>query len=199
MTLPFMYWMPKMHYSPSRARFIVASSACSSKPLSQAVSKVFKLLFHQVQNFHAKSTFYKNYNRFWVIENSSPIIERLNSLNRRKKAQDISTYDFSTLYTKLQHSDLVRVLEGIIDFAQKGGRKREYGNRKYVSFSKRDAFWCKKRCGKMCFSIPELKVLTAHLITETYFEFGNLVFRQSIEILHYSGQTSICINTSMTI
>ena len=182
MTLPFMYWMPKMHYSPSRARFIVASSACSSKPLSQAVSKVFKLLFHQVQNFHAKSTFYKNYNRFWVIENSSPIIERLNSLNRRKKAQDISTYDFSTLYTKLQHSDLVRVLKGIIDFSQKGGRKRENGNRKYVSFSKRDAFWCKKRCGKMCFSIPELKVLTAHLITETYFEFGNLVFRQSIGI-----------------
>ena len=34
----------------------------------------------------------------------------------------------------------------------------------------------------MCFSIPELKVLTAHLITETYFEFGNLVFRQSIGI-----------------
>ena len=85
MTLPFMYWMPKMHYSPSRARFIVASSACSSKPLSQAVSKVFKLLFHQVQNFHAKSTFYKNYNRFWVIENSSPIIERLNSLTSIKR------------------------------------------------------------------------------------------------------------------
>ena len=66
MTLPFMYWMPKMHYSPSRARFIVASSTCSSKLLSQAISKVFKLLFHQVQNFHAKSTFYKNYNRFWL-------------------------------------------------------------------------------------------------------------------------------------
>ena len=64
MTLPFMYWKPKMHYSPSRARFIVASSTCSSKPLSLAISKVFKLLFHQVQNFDAKSTFYKNYNRF---------------------------------------------------------------------------------------------------------------------------------------
>ena len=61
MTLPFMYWMPKMHYSPSRARFIVAPSTCSSKPPSQAISKVFKLLFHQVQNFHAKSMFYKNY------------------------------------------------------------------------------------------------------------------------------------------
>ena len=182
MTLPFMYWMPKMHYSPSRARFIVASSTCSSKPLSQAISKVFKLLFHQVQNFHAKSTFYKNYNRFWVIENSSPIIEQLNSLNSKKKAKDISTYDFSTLYAKLKHSDLVQVLKGIIDFAQKGGRRKEDGNRKFISFSKMEAFWCKKRRGKMCFSMPELKALTDHLITETYFEFGNLVFRQSIGI-----------------
>ena len=135
MTLPFMYWMPKMHYSPS---------------ISKAISKVFKLLFHQVQNFHAKSTFYKNYNRFWVIENSSPIIEKLNSLNSKKKAKDISTYDFSTLYTKLKHSDLVQVLKGIIDFAQKGGRRKEDGNRKFISFSKREAFWCKKRRGKMC-------------------------------------------------
>ena len=181
-TLPFMYWMPKMHYSPSRARFIVASSKCSSKPLSQAVSKVFKLLFHQVQNFHAKSTFYKNYNRFWVIENSSPIIDKLNNINTKKKAKDISTYDFSTLYTKLQHSDLVCVLKHIIDFCQKGGGRKEDGNRRYISFSKRDAFWCKKRCGKMCFSMPELKALTDHLITETYFEVGNLVFRQSIGI-----------------
>ena len=189
MTLPFMYWMPKMHKMPktpkmpkSRAHFIVASSTCSSKPLSQAISKVFKLLLHQVQNFHAKSTFYKNYNRFCAIENSSPIIERLNSLNSKKKANDISTYDFSTLYTKLKHSYLVQVLKVIIDFARKSGRRKEDGNRKFISFSKREAFWCKKRRGKMCFSMPELKALTDHLITETYFEFGNLVFRQSIGI-----------------
>ena len=30
--------------------------------------------------------------------------------------------------------------------------------------------------------MPELKALTDHLITETYFEFGNVVFRQSIGI-----------------
>ena len=181
-TLPFMYWMPKMHYTPSRARFIVASSKCSSKPLSQAVSMVFKLLFHQVQSFHAKSMFYINFNRFWVIENSSPIIEKLNKINIKKKAKDISTYDFSTLYTKLQHCDLVKVLKEIIDFCHKGGGNKVDGNRKYISFSSGEAYWCKKRHGKMCFSMAELKALTDHLITETYFEVGNLVFRQSIGI-----------------
>ena len=106
----------------------------------------------------------------------------MNSLNSRKKAKDTSTNDFSTLYTKLKHSDLVQVLKGIIDFAQKGGRRKIDGNRKFISFSKREAFWCKKLRGKMCFSMSELKALTDHLITETYFEFGNLVFRQSIGI-----------------
>ena len=171
-----------MHYTPSRARFIVASSKCSSKPLSQAVSKVFKLIFHQVQNFHAKSTFYRNYNRFWVIENSSPIIDKLSKINNKKGARDISTYDFSTLYTKLQHSDLVSVLKDIVDFCQKGGKNKTDGNKKYISFSRREAFWCRKRHGKMSFSITELKSLTDHLITETYFEVGNLIFRQCIGI-----------------
>ena len=43
-TLPFIYWLPKMHYVPSRARFIVASSACSTKPLSKLASQLFKQL-----------------------------------------------------------------------------------------------------------------------------------------------------------
>ena len=40
--LPVIYWIPKMHYSPCRKRFIIASSNCSTKPLSQLASKAFK-------------------------------------------------------------------------------------------------------------------------------------------------------------
>ena len=36
-TLPIMYWTPKMHYTPSRARFIVSSAKCSTKPISRLV------------------------------------------------------------------------------------------------------------------------------------------------------------------
>ena len=85
-TLPIMYWTPKMHYTPSRARFIVSSAKCSTKPISRLVSNAFKLIFNQIQNFHAESKFYKNYNRFWVINNSKPLIERLDVINTRKKS-----------------------------------------------------------------------------------------------------------------
>ena len=45
-TLPIMYWTPKMHYTPSRARFIVSSAKCSTKPISRLVSNAFKLIFN---------------------------------------------------------------------------------------------------------------------------------------------------------
>ena len=122
--LPFLYLLPKMHYNPPRARFIIASSSCSTKPLSKITSSIFKHIFKQVRNFHEKSYSYKNYNQFWVIENSAPVIEKLRQINERKNAKDISTYDFSTLYTKLEHDNLIQNLNEIVDFAFKGGKKK---------------------------------------------------------------------------
>ena len=181
-TLPFMYWLPKMHYSPPRARFIVASSSCSSKPLSRLASSIYKHIFNQVRNFHTKSKFYSNYNRFWPIENSAPVIEKLLKLNKNKKAKDISTYDFSTLYTKLPHDDLLDNLDKVVDFAFQGGKGKKDGNRKYLTVCGRSAFWSKYKKGKNSFTKQQIKILTRHLIKETYFKVGNLLFNQCIGI-----------------
>ena len=175
-TLPIMYWTPKMHYTPSRARFIVSSAKCSTKPISRLVSNAFKLIFKQIQNFHAASKFYKNYNRFWVINNSKPLIERLDVINTRKKAKDISTFDFSTLYTKLPHNDLIKVLNSHIDFVFEGGTG------KFLGYSDSKVFWKKKATRKATISRSQLKALVKHLITRTYFAVGNLIIRQSIGI-----------------
>ena len=174
--LPIMYWTPKMHYTPSRARFIVSSSKCSTKPLSRIISNTFKCFCNQIRSFHDKSRFYKNYNRFWVINNTKPFIDQLNIINTRKKAKEISTFDFSTLYTKLPHGDLIRVLNTIIDFVFKGG------TRNYLGFSEFSTFWMKKPSGKQSFSKSKLKAVVKHLITNTFFEVGNLLLRQSIGI-----------------
>ena len=180
--LPFMYWLPKMHYNPPRARFIIASSSCSTKPLSKITSYIFKHIFNQVRSFHKKSTFYKNYNRFWVIENSFPIIEKLTSINNRKKARDISTYDFSTLYTMLPHDDLVANLNDIVDFAFCGGNDKKDGNRKYLTIRGSSTFWSKKKHGNNSYTKQQIKFLVSHLIKETYFQVGNLLFKQRIGI-----------------
>ena len=174
--LPIMYWIPKMHKTPVDARFIIASAKCSTKPLSKAVTKVFKLIFTQTKNFHAKSKFYSKYNKFWVVENSGAVIEKLDKINVRKKAKEISTYDFKTLYTKIDHANLVEKLNSIIDFVFKGGKA------KVIRFNDYRAYWSKSRKGKTFFTKNSLKSVVKHLIENCHFHIGNLLLSQIIGI-----------------
>ena len=144
--LPLMYWMPKLHKTPIEARFIIASRKCSTKPLSKAVSKVFKLIQSQMENFHKKSKFYNRYRKFCVVQNSDPIIKKLDKINSEKKDQNISTLNFSTLYTTLPHADLVKVLSEIIDFVFKSGRKT------FISVNKFSGYWSNIPSGIINFS-----------------------------------------------
>ena len=56
--------------------------------------------------------------------NADPVISTLKNINRKKKAKSISTYDFSTLYTKLPHDKLITQLSKVIDLVYKGGDKK---------------------------------------------------------------------------
>ena len=84
-----MYCFPKLHKTPIGDRFIIASKNCCTKPLSSVISKIFEILFKHVENFHNKSTFYSSYKKFCVVENSLPIIEKLDIINTRKRAKKI--------------------------------------------------------------------------------------------------------------
>ena len=172
-SLPIMYWTPKMHKTPTGARFIIASKSCSTKKISKSVSHCFKIILNQINNFHHKSTFYSQYKKYWVVQNSMQIISDLDKINKRKKAKSISTYDFATLYTKIPHQQLIASLEEAIDFAFNGGHK------KYLGFTDKRAFWSSKS-GDKHFTKSSLKVATKHLILSCYFIVGDKLFRQII-------------------
>ena len=175
-SLPLMYWTPKMHKNPSGCRFIIASKHCSTKPLSKSISSVFKLIFNQVEKFHKNAKFFNHYNKFWVLQNADPVLDILRNINRKKRAKSISTYDFSTLYTKLPHDKLIYQLSKVIDLAYKGGDKsfiRVTGNG--------HAFWSKTKKG-VSFSKQSLKIAVAHLIENCFFTVGNKVMKQAVGI-----------------
>lgn len=69
--------------------FLIIFLQCSTKPISKIVSKLFKKIFDQISNSHQKSTFYKNYNRSWVIRNVYPLIDKNDILNSDKKDRKI--------------------------------------------------------------------------------------------------------------
>ena len=133
--LPTIYWIPKLHKNPSKSRFIIASPVSSLKPLTKGVTSVFKLFFKQIERYSNKCRFYSGVNSFWTVLNNEPVINQINKLNERNKAETITTFDFSTLYTKIPHNKLVKVLNELTDFCFDGG----LGN--YIIVDKFGAKW----------------------------------------------------------
>ena len=123
-TLPDIYWTPKLHKNPAKFRFIIASKYCTLKSLSKKVASVFSLFNKQIETYSRKSHFYSGVKPYWIISNRDPVLNTIQKSVSRKSAKCVSSFDFSTLYTKIPHNKLLDVLCQIIDFAFKGGDKR---------------------------------------------------------------------------
>ena len=86
--------------------------------------------------------------------------------NRQKKsAKQISTFDFSTLYTKIPHDKLLDILYKVVDFVFKGD---------YMIINKQGcASWSSKSLLKEAIKFP---------LHDCFFSIGNITMIQVIEI-----------------
>ena len=155
-----MYWLPKIDKTPAGARFIVASYCCSTNPLSDAISNIFKMIFDTRENFHKKSFFYLGCNKFWVVQNSFPIVTMLNKSNVRKNT--FSAFDCSTLYATILHKFLPKVLPEVINFAFKSKV------RKRIGFSKTSIYWTSKGAIRRYFTNQTLVNAISFLINKYF-------------------------------
>ena len=85
-------------------------------PLLKDLTLIFKLCQGQVQSFNDKHRLWTGESGFWVIQNNTPLIDRIGKINKRNIAKSIMTFHFSTLYTKIPHDLLILALNEIIDF-----------------------------------------------------------------------------------
>ena len=131
-----------------------------------------------MENFHKNAKFLSNYNKFWILQNSSPILESIKRINKRHNAKSISTFDFSTLYTKIPHQKLIKELSEMIDFVF------DYGRSSVIAISKfGKVYWCEKKPkSSVSFSRNSLKTAVKYLIENCYFTVGKVVMRQAIGI-----------------
>ena len=101
----------------------------------------------------------------------------MNELNKRRKATSVSTFDFSTLYTKLPHNKLLMILNSLIDSRFEGGE------RKYIIVNNYGA-----RCVKnikdnvICLNKQQIKDAVAYLLFNCCFTAGTKIFCQNIGI-----------------
>ena len=100
--VPTMYWLPKMHKTPYKARFIANSSSCTTTKLSVLLTSCLTAVKEHVIRYCEKVFETSGKNLFWSIKNSSGVLKKLKS--NTFQAFCLSTYDFSTLYTSLPHN-----------------------------------------------------------------------------------------------
>ena len=121
--------------------------------------------------------FFTGVNTLWVVQNNKPVIDGMNGLNKRKKAISVSNFDFSTLYTKLPHSKLLMVLNGLIHFCFDGGESE------YITFNNYGARWVKNiKDNVICLNKQQIKDAVAYLLLNCYFTVGPKIFCQIIDI-----------------
>ena len=113
--LPTSYWLPKLHKRPYKVRFIANSSSCTTTSLSKVLTSCLTAIKNHWIKYCEKTYESEGINYFWSITNSTEILNKLKT--KGSKASTISTYDFSTLYTKLPHNlirnQLVDLIENI--------------------------------------------------------------------------------------
>ncbi len=101
-------------------------------------------------------------------------------MNSRSKANSISTYDFTSLYTKISHANLITNMEWYVDLAFKGANKR---GKKYLSVYSKSANWVGSHHKDTCaFDTNTFKALIKFLIDNAYFMCGDKILRQKIGI-----------------
>ena len=88
-----------------KSRFISNSSHCSTTILSKHITSALTAVKDHVMKYSETAFSNSNVNYFWSIKNSSEVIKKLRLRNFR--GSQVSSFDFSTLYTSLPH-DLIK-------------------------------------------------------------------------------------------
>ena len=109
--IPRIFWNPKLHKSPYKARFIAGASNCTTKQLSIYVNKALKVL----KSYYSKycNTVYRNtgINWNWSINSSNQFLEKLQHID----VYNLQVYDFTTLYANLELNIVETLLYEMID------------------------------------------------------------------------------------
>ena len=173
--LPTMYWMPKLHKSPYKERFIANSTSCTTTNLSILLTSCFTKIKEHVERYADKTFQNSGLNLFWSIKNSNEILDKIQS--RRNLASSISTYDFSTLYTTLPHNLIKDKLTKLIEktFARE--------NKPILACNASRAFFTDEpmshytnwTCSEVCTALH-------YLLDNIFVRYGDTVYRQIIGI-----------------
>ena len=111
---PTMYWLPKLHKRPCKARFIANSRSCTATELSKLLTSCLTA----IKSIRYCETVYETSNKiwFWLIKNSSEVLSRL-------KCRGFPATPCPRMYTTLPHNLIKEKLLDLIEWTFKRALK----------------------------------------------------------------------------
>ena len=182
-----------MHKKPKDFRFITAGKSTILQNLSISVSKCLKLLL-KIANTYQQYRIKDLGDCMFIIDNRDKVVKFLNGSNanqdgRRKR---VTTWDFSTLYTKIPHHQLKTNIKLFVDnvFECKNTKsnnslknKKELKNFICCSTKTKLAYFSKSRSKtNLCFDKHELVEAVEYIIDNSYIKFEDCIYKQIIGI-----------------
>ena len=75
--LPKLYWIPKLHKNPYKQRYIAGSAKCSTKPLSQILTRILTAVKEGLQKYCDTAYARSGFDQMWSLKNSKELLENL--------------------------------------------------------------------------------------------------------------------------
>ena len=152
--LPKIYWKPKLHKTPYKARFIAGSSSCTTTKISKLITECLKLVKSHCTSYCKTILERTGVNCMWIINNSLDVIHTLQE--KQLILNQVSTWDFSTLYTSLPHAKLKHQLHDLLE------RVFNTRGKSFIATNNFHTFWANDRkstkytyfsCRELCLAI----------------------------------------------
>ena len=72
-----MFWLPKLHKTPYKERYIASSYKCSTKELSILLTKILTVIKDGLQKYCNTVYSHSGVNQMWILKNSKTLLENL--------------------------------------------------------------------------------------------------------------------------
>ena len=176
--LPLLYATAKQHKIPTKFRYISSTLNSSVKQICVVLKHIFKCIQKQTMTrcrYYDGKHGYKIRSCF-IIENNVPVREAIFRRNNLpNNVNNVSSFDFDTLYTSLPHSEIKATLAKIINNAF------DYCGKEFIRVSYFKAYFSdsdSRNSNHDIFNRADVIKLLNFLVDNSYILYKGKVFRQ---------------------
>ena len=177
--IPVLFGIPKFHKNPVKMRYIAGASKSTMKPLAITAHNMLRMMkSHFIQYCKVIETRTRE-KRYISIQSSNQVVTKIEA--HARKFDRIATYDFSTLYTKLPHNQVLSSMFFLIDLLFKNcGKNFVVINTQRSKFGAPAFYSNDQRAyrNRIVLDKTGAKEIIYTLINEAYVKVGNKIFKQ---------------------